>query len=86
MIKVKTYSPYFEVSQNLVYSNDGKPEIEVVINESPEFNEMLNQLNRLETRVNIIESIQQQERALLDSHPGLKDLYDQYQVMLNLVK
>jgi len=87
MLKLTSYSQFVDVTRISDYATqDGLPGIEVQINDTADASTLIERFATLESKFMLMEAEQERETELIANTPALKDLYDQFKVMLTLVK
>lgn len=86
MIKVNSYSQYVDVQSMVDYSDSsGNPGLEVQVHDSSMLNDLVMRFNHVESTVLKMQQEKQNEQELINQHPALKELNDQYQMMKTLL-
>lgn len=83
----------FEADENMIsvqkiqgWDYNGKPELQVRVEPGHQLIQMQQDLQLLMSKVATMEGDAQIEKQLRERNPAVKDLYDQYKTVLNLVK
>ena len=85
MIKINSYDPNLSVITVSNIDTMGQPVVEAQIS-APGFSDLQTRIAILEDRLNAFVDQAEFDRQLINNNPALKDAYEQYRIMLNLVK
>ena len=85
MIKISSSDPNLSITSLSQYDTLGQPLVEIQIS-APGISDLQTRVSILEDRLNAFADQAEFDRQLIENNPALKDAYEQYRVMLNLVK
>ncbi len=85
MFKITSVDSFLSVFKMQTYDSIGEPEIEIQLS-APGVTNLETRIYELEQQVQSLCASTRVDRELMHKYPGLKEMHDQYQVMLQLVK